>query len=175
MKVRSLTLCAMFTALICLCSWLTVPFPGVPFTLQTFAVSLCLLVLGGKRGCASIFAYLMLGLCGLPVFSGFQGGFSALIGPTGGFLMGFLLGALGCWGLSSLGVKPVPAAAACLAISHLAGCLWYAFGYLAGSASLGAAALQCVPFLIPDALKLALAWLVAKRLKPFAACGSKKR
>ena len=156
----------MFTALICLCSWLMIPFPGVPFTMQTFAVCLSLLVLGGKRGSASIFAYLMLGLCGLPVFSGFQGGFSALVGPTGGFLMGFLLGALGYWALTALGVKPVPAAVACLAISYLAGCLWYSFHYLNGVSSLGAAALQCVvPFLIPDAVKLALAVALSKRLK----------
>lgn len=155
----------MFTALICLCAWLIVPFPGVPFTMQTFAVCLSLLVLGGKRGSAAIFTYLMLGLCGLPVFSGFQGGFSALVGPTGGFLMGFLLGALGYWALTALGVKPVPATAACLAVSYLSGCLWYAFGYLSGSSGLGAAAMQCVaPFLIPDGIKLTLAALVAKKL-----------
>ncbi len=165
MKVRSLTLCAMFTALSCLCAWLTIPFPGVPFTMQTFAIALTLMVLGGKRGCAAIFAYLLLGLCGLPVFSGFQGGVWALVGPTGGFLMGFGLGALGYWALTALGVKPVPAAAACLAVSYLSGCLWYAFGYLSGAASLGAAALQCVvPFLIPDGIKLALAAIVSKKL-----------
>lgn len=165
MKIRNLTLCAMFTALICLCAWLIVPFPGVPFTMQTFAVCLSLLVLGGKKGSAAIFAYLMLGLCGLPVFSGFQGGFSALVGPTGGFLMGFALGALGYWALTALGVKPVSAAAACLAVSYLSGCLWYAFGYLSGVSGLGAAAMQCVaPFLIPDGIKIALAALVAKKL-----------
>ena len=155
----------MFTALICLCAWLIVPFPGVPFTMQTFAVCLSLLVLGGKKGSAAILAYLMLGLCGLPVFSGFQGGFSALVGPTGGFLMGFLLGALGYWALTALGIKPVPAAAACLSVSYLSGCLWYAFGYLSGASGLGAAAMQCVvPFLIPDGIKLTLASLVAKKL-----------
>lgn len=165
MKTRNLTLCAMFTALICLCAWLIIPFPGVPFTMQTFAIVLALMALGGKRGSASVFAYLLLGVCGLPVFSGFQGGIGALVGPTGGFLMGFLLGALGYWALTALGVKPVPAAAACLAISYLTGCLWYAFRYLSGVPSLGAAALQCVvPFLLPDGLKIALAAIVSKKL-----------
>ncbi len=166
MKTRDLTLCAMFVALNAICAWLYIPFPGVPFSLQTFGVSFTLLTLGAKRGSAAIFTWLLLGAVGLPVFSGFQGGISAILGPTGGFLMGFGSGALGYWALSALGVKPVPAAAASLAISYLFGTLWYAFGYLSGTGSLVAAAGQCiVPFLLPDGIKLVLAHHLSKKLK----------
>ena len=61
-----------------------------PFTMQTFAVFCSLLILGGKRGTAAIGLYLFMGLIGLPVFSGFRGGIAHLIGPTGGYLIGFL-------------------------------------------------------------------------------------
>ncbi len=169
MNTRTLTLCAMFASLNALCAWLSIPFPGIPVSMQTFSVSVTLLMLGGKAGTAAIFAYLFLGAAGLPVFSGFQGGISALLGPTGGYLMGFLLGALGYWALTALGIKPVPAAAACLAISYATGTGWYAFFYLSGAASLGAAAAQCViPFLLPDVLKLILACSLSKRLKACA-------
>lgn len=168
MNSRNLTLCAMFTALMAICSWLYIPFPGIPFTMQTFGIALTLLTLGGKRGSAAIAAYLLLGAVGIPVFSGFQGGISAIVGPTGGFLMGFALGALGYWALTALGVKPVPAIIANLAISYLVGCFWYAFRYLSGASSLGAAAMQCVvPFLVPDGIKLALACLLSKKLKGY--------
>ncbi len=167
MKTRTLTLCAMFASLNALCAWLYIPLPGVPLSMQTFGVCFTMLALGGKAGTAAIFAYLFLGAIGLPVFSGFQGGISALLGPTGGYLMGFLLGALGYWAATAvLGIKPVPAAAACLAISYATGTGWYAFFYLSGTASLGAAAVQCVvPFVLPDLMKLILACSLAKRLK----------
>ncbi len=166
MKTRDLTLCAMFAALNAICAWLYIPLPGIPLSMQTFAVCFTLLTLGGRRGSAAIFAWLLLGAVGLPVFTGFQGGISALLGPTGGFLMGFGSGALGYWALAALGVKPVPAAAANLAISYCFGTFWYAFEFLSGTSSLGISTLQCVvPFLLPDALKLGLACYLSKRLK----------
>ncbi len=166
MKTRDLALCAMFAALNAICAWLYIPLPGIPVSMQTFSVTLTLLVLGGKRGACAISAWLLLGIVGLPVFSGFHGGISALLGPTGGYLMGFAVGALGYWALSALGVKPFPAAAVSLAISYLLGTLWYAFGYLSGAGSLVAAAGQCiVPFLLPDGIKLALAHRLSKKFK----------
>ena len=64
---------ALFTVLLAVCAWITVPLT-VPFTLQTFGVFAALGVLGGRRGTYAVAAYLLLGLMGLPVFSGFQGG-----------------------------------------------------------------------------------------------------
>ncbi len=67
---------------------------GVPITLQVFAVALAGYVLGSLWGTAAVLIYVAIGLVGVPVFSGFMGGFSVLFGPTGGFLAGFFLLAL---------------------------------------------------------------------------------
>lgn len=63
---------------------------GIPFTLQVFAVSLCGFYLGTAYGSLSVLVYIILGIVGLPVFSGFLGGVSILFGKTGGFIIGFL-------------------------------------------------------------------------------------
>lgn len=80
---------ALGAVLIAVCSWITIPM-AVPFTMQTFAVFLTLSLLGGRRGTAAIAAYVLLGAVGLPVFSGFSGGFGVLLGATGGYIAGFV-------------------------------------------------------------------------------------
>ena len=93
-RVRALCQVAMAAAVMAVCAFITVPFSAVPFTMQTFGVFLILLLLGGKKGTAAVAVYLALGAAGAPVFSGFRGGFSVLVGPTGGYLWGFLAVAL---------------------------------------------------------------------------------
>ena len=83
----------MFTALITVCSWISIP-TTIPFTLQTFAVFLTVALIGTKRSFISVIIYILLGAVGLPVFSGFKGGVGALLGPTGGYIIGFLFTAL---------------------------------------------------------------------------------
>ena len=83
-SVLELTRVALFAALIAVCSFITVPMPGVPFTLQLFGVAMALSFLGGREGTLAVAVYLLLGLCGVPVFSGFRAGPAALFGPTGG-------------------------------------------------------------------------------------------
>ena len=73
-----MVLASLFAAMTAVCAWLSIPIPPIAFTLQTFAVLLTLGVLGGKWGSISIWLYLLLGLVGLPVFSGFRGGIAAL-------------------------------------------------------------------------------------------------
>lgn len=88
---------AMLTAVICIVSQVSVMTPfGVPFTLQIPAVVLCGYLLGAKWGIASVTVYILMGTVGLPVFSGFKGGISVLVGPTGGYLWGFILLSLFC-------------------------------------------------------------------------------
>ena len=83
---------ALMTAVIAVLAQIVIPMPiGVPFTLQTFAVCLSGYLLGVKNGSISVLCYIALGACGLPVFSGMQGGIGVLItGFTGGFLWGFI-------------------------------------------------------------------------------------
>ena len=81
---------AVCAALMAVCSWIQIP-TVVPFTLQTFAVFFAVYFLGGKKGTLAVFIYILLGMVGLPVFAGFKGGFGALFGMTGGYIMGFIL------------------------------------------------------------------------------------
>ena len=91
----SMTVTALMTAAICVIGPLSIPLAGgVPISLQDFIIGLAAVLLGMKRGTMATFLYLLLGLAGLPVFSGFTGGIGKLAGPTGGYLVGFLLLAL---------------------------------------------------------------------------------
>lgn len=82
---------AMFTAVLSILSQISFQLPfGIPITLQTFAIFLIGTVLGPKLGTISVLLYLLLGSVGVPVFANFNSGLSALVGPTGGFLVGFL-------------------------------------------------------------------------------------
>ena len=96
-KTLTITLAALMAALTAVCSWMTIP-ATVPVTLQTFAVFLTLMVLGGKTGTVSILLYICIGAAGVPVFAGFKGGLSVLVGPTGGYILGFLFCSK-CFGL----------------------------------------------------------------------------
>ena len=167
MKIRNMTLCGIFSALLCLCAWLSFPFGDTAITLQTFGVFLCLGTLGGKRGTVSIFVYLLLGAVGLPVFSGMTGGFGVLLGQTGGYLWGFLLLPLICRGAAAAGqgrlariVGMVLGMLACYGL----GTAWFVF--VSGGTGWITALTMCVlPFLLPDAIKLALAVSFADGLR----------
>ena len=158
---RKLTRCALFAAMMALCAWIGIPLGHTVFTMQTFGVLVALGILGGKRGTISILCYLLLGAAGLPVFSGFRGGIGAILGPTGGYLWGFLATGLVFWLLEKWS-RPL-AMAAGIAVCYACGTLWY-MTYTGGA--LAAVLAQTVlPYLFPDALKLVLALRLTKRLK----------
>ena len=170
MRTQELARAALAAALIAICSWISIP-TAVPFTLQTFAVFLALGVLGGKLGTLSVAVYLLLGAVGLPVFAGFSGGLGALLGATGGYLLGFLLTALTVWGAERLWGRSAPVfLASCLAglgLCYLFGTVWFAAVYASSSGPVGLAAVLgwCVaPFVLPDLAKLALALALRRRL-----------
>lgn len=167
-----MVLCALFAALMAVCAWISLPLGNIVFTLQSFAVYLALLTLGGGRGTAAILVYLLLGAVGLPVFSGFRGGLGALFGITGGYLFGFFFGALVFWLITGLiGRKTqLPAVMAAMLCCYGCGMLWMAFSQLGGftAEALYAAFFQGVlPYLLPDAAKLVFALFLSFRLKRF--------
>ena len=90
MTTKRMTRIALCAALLAPCAWLSIP-TQPPFTMQTFGVFLTLLLLGARDGAIAIALYILLGAMGAPVFSGFNGGMGALLGPTGGYIVGFLL------------------------------------------------------------------------------------
>ena len=175
LRTRELTLTALFAALLAACTWLSVPMPKplVPFTMQTFAVFLALLLLGGRRGLYAVVVYLLLGAVALPVFSGFRGGLDVLLGTTGGYLVGFVAMALVYWLLTArLGNALWWKIAGCvlgLAVCYAFGTAWFIRAYAASTGPIGVTAAlgMCVfPFLLPDAVKLLLAAALASRLAP---------
>lgn len=168
-KTSDLTLTALFAVIICVCSWLSIP-SAVPFTLQTFAVFLALLVLGGKRGTTAILLYILLGAVGLPVFHSFTGGIGILIGPSGGYITGFLLLSLTYWLITKkagekLWIKAL-ALLAGLLLCYISGCAQFA---LVTDTSVKSAAFTCVlPFILPDTIKLILSVLFSVKLSKFS-------
>ncbi|EFI41370.1 biotin transporter BioY [Peptoniphilus sp. oral taxon 386] len=92
-KTKSLTKIALLTALICVGSAITIPMNPVPITLQTFFVMMAGVLLTPVEAFLSVFIYILLGLIGLPVFAGFNGGFGTVFTPSFGFIIGFAIGA----------------------------------------------------------------------------------
>ena len=161
MKTRELAYTGILAALIAVCSWISIP-TAVPFTLQTFAVFLTLGLLGGRLGTLAV-----------TVFAGFHGGLGAFLGATGGYLVGFLFTALTMWGAERWLGKSAPvflgSAVVGQILCYLFGSVWYYAVYTSSAGPVGMFTVLgwCVfPFLLPDAVKLALAWLLSRRLAP---------
>lgn len=92
MKTKDMILIAMFTALIAVGAYIKIPVPVCPFTLQFLFTTLAGIILGGKNGAIAVSVYVLLGLAGLPVFTG-GGGIGYVFQPTFGYLIGFIAGA----------------------------------------------------------------------------------
>ena len=169
-RVLDMVLVSVFAVLIALCSWITIPM-AVPFTMQTFGIFCALGVLGGKRGTLSVIIYILLGAVGLPVFSGFKGGVSALFGVTGGYIAGFVFTALGYWLITKIfGTKKyvkIIAMAAGLLLCYAFGTAWFMLVYASQTGAVGVytALAWCVfPFIIPDLIKMGVALAVSRRV-----------
>ena len=171
-RTRDMTLIALMAVMICVCTWICIPGP-VPFTLQTLAVFTALEVLGGRRGFWAAAAYLVMGAAGLPVFAGMAGGLGILLGPTGGYLMGFLVLALVYRGVTALtgqeNLLRIAGLLLGLAVCYAMGTAWYVLISGSGAEGMKAALLTCVaPFVLPDLIKLVLALWLGKRLRRYA-------
>ena len=163
---------AQCAAVMAICSWISIP-ATVPFTMQTFGVFLSVGLLGGRRGTIAVLVYLLLGAAGLPVFSGFTGGIGHMLGPTGGYMIGFILSALLMWLMERLMGRSqktlVLSMIAGLLVCYAFGTVWFMILYTRDSGSIGimTALTWCViPYIIPDALKILLASVLTRRLRP---------
>ncbi len=169
-KIKEMAYISLGAVIMSVCSFIALPFP-IPFTFQTFGFFSVLLLLGGKKGSLSVILYILLGTFGIPVFAGFGAGFGYLLGPTGGFVIGFSCGAFVYWGITSVRRDwRIAGLVASLGVCYVCGTLWYMLYCSVNShrAELISALLICVvPYLIPDLLKLILACVICKRLKPY--------
>lgn len=91
LSTKDLTLISMFTALTAVGAQLSIPTQPVPFTLQILFCMYSGILLGAKKGALSQILYVLLGLIGLPIFSGFKGGIQTVLSPTFGYLLGFIV------------------------------------------------------------------------------------
>lgn len=167
--VKQLAIVGLMTAIICVMApfALPIPFSPVPISLGTLAIYFVLTVLGLKFGTISVIIYILLGLAGLPVFTGFRGGPGTLFGPTGGYIIGYIFMALICgffidkWGnkilLCFLGMILGTAAL------YVFGSFWLAFqlSYTLPQAFMAGA----IPYIPGDLIKLVIAVAVGRQLR----------
>jgi biotin transport system substrate-specific component len=165
LTTRELSIAGLFTALLSVSAFIAIPMGSVPFTLQVYVVLLAGMVLGPRLGALSAVAYLLLGLVA-PVYSGGTSGAGVLFGPTGGYLIGFVLAALIAGVLAGGPDAGVPrflvAGLGGLVPIYLLGATWLALQLhlSAGAAIAGGVA----PFILVDVLKAVAAALTAKAL-----------
>lgn len=170
MKTREIAYIGLCTALIAVCSWISIPLT-VPITLQTFAIFLTVALLGLKNGTITVLVYILLGAIGLPVFSGFKSGAAVLLGTTGGYIIGFLFSAivvgliLKFFGKSTL-VMFISMIIG-LIVCYIFGTIWFMIVYMKNTGDIGLVSVLswCViPFIIPDIIKIILAIILYKPL-----------
>ena len=172
-KTYDIVYIAVFAVIMAICSWISIP-AAVPFTLQTFGVFIAVGVLGGKRGSVSVLVFILLGAIGIPVFANFSGGIGVLAGPTGGYIIGFLFSALLMWAMEKLpgkkSVMQIVSMIAGLIVCYAFGTVWFVivYGRMNGPIGFTAALASCVvPFIIPDIIKIALAYVLSRKLRKY--------
>lgn len=172
LTTRELTQVALSAAFLTVCAWIAIPLGEIPITLQTFAIFVIVGLQGTKCGVITLTVYLLMGMVGLPVFAGMTGGLGHIIGPTGGYLLGFFLTILiiGTT-IKRFGRKPAVlgiSAILGMMVCYAFGTIWFCVVYAGGinSAGIAAALIKCVvPYIFPDAIKLAATLWLLPRLR----------
>ena len=158
-KIKMLTTTALMAAVICVLGPLSIPIGPVPVSLTNFAIYITMYVLDLKRGAAAYCIYMLIGLAGLPVFSGFTGGPAKLFGPTGGYIIGFLPMAIVIglvfkkyWNNRLISIAVMELATW---IPYILGTVWLSIQ--AGMTFKAALAAGVLPFIIIDLIKIVIA------------------
>ncbi|MFO7646308.1 MAG: biotin transporter BioY [Desulfosarcina sp.] len=167
-QLKRMVYAALMAALTAAGALIAIPIGPVPMVLQNLFIMLAGLLLGGRWGLISVAVYLLAGAVGLPVFAGGSGGVGKLIGPTGGYLLGFAAAAYLIGVISEKGrgrvVMDVLAMLAGTAVIYAVGVSWLKL--VTGVSFSTALAVGMVPFLPGDALKMAAAIAIARSLRP---------
>lgn len=171
---RRLVLIAMMTAITCILAPLSIPIPvsPVPISLTNLVLLISVYILGWKDASISFIIYLLLGLAGLPVFSGFSGGLGKIAGPTGGYLAGFIfMTVIAGLAVDIFSGKRLPAVigmALGTAVAYAFGTAWLAIQM--DLTFISALSIGVLPYLAGDTLKIILAVIAGpmlkKRLRP---------
>lgn len=168
LSTKGLVYASVFGALTAAGAFIVIPMPFVPITAQTFFLNIAAILLGGPLGAISQFIYVMLGVVGVPVFAGGKAGLGVIFGPTGGYLLGFIIAAFIVGSVNKM--------------KKSAGIFWHIFSmvigmlviYFLGSLQLAlvakitfhkALAVGVLPFIPGDFIKILLAAIICSRLK----------
>ncbi|MBO1870125.1 biotin transporter BioY [Lachnoanaerobaculum sp. Marseille-Q4761] len=165
--IKKMAIVSLMTAILCILSPVSIPIfiSPVPVSLGVLAIYLTAYVLKPVESLISVVLFLLLGIFGLPVFSGYSGGVAKILGPTGGYLVGFLFTVY----ISSLFIHlkkgiifDILGMILGLAICYILGTIW--FSYQQGKGFLASLLLCVVPFLLGDAIKIAVASIIGPEI-----------
>ena len=167
LSIQQLAVIGVMSAVICILAPFSIPIGVVPISFTNLAVYIAIYVLGTKKGTISYLIYLLIGLVGVPVFSGFTSGPGKLFGPTGGYLIGFAFMAL----ISGIFIdRFTNKMYLCFigmiigtAVCYLLGTIWLA--YQAGLSFQAALAAGVIPFIPGDLIKIVIATLIGAQLR----------
>jgi biotin transport system substrate-specific component len=166
-NVYQITIIGLMTAVICILGPLSIPVGVIPISFTNFAIYFALYILGAKKATMSFIIYMLIGLVGAPVFSGFSGGPAKLLGPTGGYIIGFLFMALisgffidrfiDKWYLCVFGM--ILGTAVC----YTFGTVW--LSYQADLSMSAALALGVIPFIPADLVKIIIVAFIGPQIR----------
>lgn len=166
-SIRDMVMVALMAALTCILAPLSIAIGPVPISLTNLVVYFSVILLGKRYGTLSYIVYLLIGLVGLPVFSKFQGGVAILVGPTGGYIIGFIFMAI----IAGIFVERFDGNRFMYAVGMVLGTLVvYAFGtawfcYIMDMGVMKALSLCVFPFVLVDLGKIILAVIIAPKMK----------
>lgn len=168
---KKITYVALTTAILCVLAPISIPIGVIPISLATLVIFTMSACLGFKIVTTSTIVYVCLGLVGLPVFSMFQGGFSVLVGSSGGYIIGYIFASFIIGFITEKTNKTymyILSMLIGLICCYLFGTLWYS--YLTSIKFVIALKVTVLPFLIIDFIKIALSVFLAKTIRKRIAC-----
>lgn len=168
-KTKQLVLYSLFAALTAILSQISIPLPftPVPINLATLSVLLSGAILGKNGGVISQLVYVLLGAIGLPVFAGFSSGIQIILGPTGGYIIGYIVAAFIVGMITEKYAKILMTYIISMILGIIAcyilGTAW--FIHVTGSGLVAALTMCVFPFIIGDIIKIAAGSFLARRLR----------
>lgn len=158
-KVKNMCYCSMFACIVALLAQIKIDLPGlVPITLQTLGIYIIACSLTPKSAVITTIVYVIMGSIGLPVFTGFRGGLSSLLGPTGGYIFSFpitsLIISIIINNKNSI-IRKIIAMSTSTAVCYLIGTIW--FIYVTNNTIITALTVCVIPFIFGDIIKIAIA------------------
>ena len=164
--IQQIAMIAVMTAVTCVLAPLSVPIGPVPISLTNLVIYFSLFILGTKKGTISYLIYLLIGLVGIPVFSGFTGGPAKLAGPTGGYIIGFIVMAVIAGLVIDNCHKPLIQLVGMIAgsiVCYLFGTVWFCI--VADSTFKAALGICVIPFIPADLIKMIIAMIIGPMIK----------